>query len=259
MTPIKQLHVQRALLEVQQDILQEQLDMLRKEEYTALGEVITPYFEEIKSYGVDIDVHRSAVYFKALHPEKGYKEELFKIYMQENWKEEDPAFGGMELSYYTTTTKVSDSWQMNRLVLLGQVATLTYEHGDAIIAGMNAVCESFNDQYNALYKEKRIVQKDIRDIDTNITTIKRQAVSDLLHGEGIKFTKGVNVDLKYKYSPRITQIKIKEVSKSGKRATVQCILAYGEHVYTEENCILDRIIDQVFYYYKDIAEELLPQ
>lgn len=259
MNTLRELELQRALLLDQELAIDLKLDAVRKQEYDAIREFVTPYFEDIKSSGIDIEVTRSAIYFKTQHPEKGYNEELFKIYMQENWSSQDPAFKGMEISYYTTTTNANDAWQVNRLVLLGQLATVVYEYHDEIVAGMNKVCESFQQAYRALYKEKRVLDEAKTEIKNNKLAVQTQVVTDLMKGDGVKFITGKNVDLKHNYCPRVVSLKFESFSKSGKTATVGFVLAYGEHVYKEEKCNVEKIIDQVIYYYKDIAEELLPQ
>jgi hypothetical protein len=83
-----------------------------------------------------------------------------------------------------------------------------------------------------------------------------------LKNDRVEFTKGVEVQLKYNYTPRIISIKLVDFSKSGKKATAVFMFAHGGSISREENCSVESIVEQVAHYYpnfaKDTKEELLP-
>ncbi len=51
--------------------------------------------------------------------------------------------------------------------------------------------------------------------------------------------------MKYGFEPRITKLKLIDVSKSGKKATAVFELALGYHTSREENVNVERIVNQV--------------
>ena len=102
----------------------------------------------------------------------------------------------------------------------------------------------------------------ISDIDVRIRQLTKERVEFDLKNDRVEFTEGRNIDLKYNYSPRVISIKLIDLSKSGKKATVVFQFAHGGSISREENCSVEKIVDQVAFYYpnyaKDTKEELLP-
>ena len=106
----------------------------------------------------------------------------------------------------------------------------------------------------------------IGDIDVRIRQLIKERVEfELIGGistDGISFTKAVEVQLKYNYTPRVLSIKLIDFSKSRKKATAVFEFAHGGHTSREENCSVESIVEQVAHYYpnfvEDTKEELLP-
>jgi hypothetical protein len=78
------------------------------------------------------------------HPDYSYKKELFSLYLRENWrfdeKENKKSYTGIDLSYYTTSTKGVDAWELKRLRMLGDLAEIVLKKHDEIVdAANNAV------------------------------------------------------------------------------------------------------------------------
>ena len=234
-------------------------------EQNAVRDALLPFFEDF-SDEVEVTASRGSVYFKMDHPDYSYKKELFNLYLRENWNysegESKKAFKGVDLSYYTTQTKGEDLWELNRLFLLGKVAGVVRWNQDEIVDAANQAVASFKQEYEVAHQLQNMISTAIRDIDVRIKELIKERVIFELNTNGVVFTKGVGVQLKYNYIPTIESIRLIDVSKSGKKAIAVFQFAHGGSISREENCSVESIVDQVAHYFpnfaKDTKEELLP-
>ncbi len=74
---------------------------------------------------------------------------------------------------------------------------------------------------------------------------KEQSMKALFSEEGLTFENPTYIQMKYGFEPRITKLKLIDVSKSGKKATAVFELALGYHTSREENVNVERIVNQV--------------
>lgn len=235
-------------------------------EQNAVRDALLPFFDDF-SDEVEVTALRGSIYFRMDHPEYSYKKELFNLYLRENWNysegESKKAFNGVDLSYYTTQTKGENLWELNRLFLLGKVAGVIRWKQEEIVEAANKVIASFKEEYKVAYQLQGMIRTAIDDIDVRIKKLIRERVEFDLKNDGVEFTEKVGIDFKYNYSAKIQALKLSNISKSGKTADV--IFNYDEgdgFRYTENNCSVEKIVDQVAFYYpnfaKDTKEELLP-
>jgi hypothetical protein len=194
------------------------------------------------------------------HPDYSYKKELFNIYLRENWNfdEKKQSFNGVDLSYYTTSTKGVDSWELKRLQLLGVVAEIVLNHQERMLLRVNNVVLPFKEEYNRVYDQMNLIGQAIRELDIKITAVKKERIEFDLRNEGITFGVGCNIQLKFNYSPYIKSIKLIELSKSGKKGTAVFEFQSG-HSSREENCNVNSIIDQVLGFAKNIVQPVLAE
>ena len=230
-------------------------------EQNAVRDALLPFFADFNE-GVTVEVHRGSVYFKMAHPDYSYLKELFNLYLREDWNEDGPAFKGVDLSYYTTSTKGDDLWELERLFLLGKLAGVVRWKQDEIVDAANKAVAGFKEEYRVAYQLQNMIKTAIGDIDVRVRQLIKQKVEFDLKNDRVEFTKGVEVQLKYNYTPRIISIKLIDFSKSGKKATAVFLFAHGGSISREENCSVESIVEQVAHYYpnfaKDTKEELLP-
>lgn len=261
MTRISLLEDQKAILTAKKEALEDKKGDIYVREQQAVSDTLLPFFSEFDQE-VEVEVTRGAVYFKMAHPNYTYKKELFTIYLRENWNfdEEEPkqSFDGVDLNYYTTSTRGIDKWELKRLQLLGVVAEIVLEYQDDILDSVNTTVLPFKVEFAEVFKELREVGDEIRGVESLITLLEKEKIEWDLKNEGVEFVKGVSIQLKYSYTPTIKSIKLIDLSKSGKKCTAQFILQHGSSLYTEHNCSVANIVDQVHYNSKKIAKmELL--
>ena len=267
MTRIQVLQDARAEWVEKNIAAKEAIDEIYVREQNAVRDALLPFFADF-SDEVEVTASRGSVYFKMNHPDYSYKKELFNLYLRENWNfseegEGRKTFNGVDLSYYTTTTKGGDLWELNRLFLLGKVAGVVRWNQDEIVDAANKVIASFKEEYKVAYQLQNMISTAINDIDVRIKKLIRERVEFDLKNDRVEFTKKVCIDFKYNYSGNIQVLKLSNISKSGKTADV--VFKYNEddeRTFTENNCNVETIVNQVAHYYpnfaKDTKEELLP-
>ena len=254
MTRISLLEDQRAIFTTQKEELEKQRGDIYVREQQAMSDALAPFFSDFTPE-VEIEVLRGSIYFKMAHPDYSYKKELFNVYLVENWNfdEKKQSFNGVDLSYYTTSTKGVDSWELKRLQLLGAVAEIVLEHQDRILDRVNHAVLPFKAEYDEVYNQMRLVNQAIGELDTKINSIQKEYIESDLKNEGVTFDKGMHIQLKYNYDPYIKFIKLTNFSKSGKKATAVFELVNYDREYKEENVNVEKVINQVFSCQKYIS------
>jgi hypothetical protein len=259
MTRISLLEDQKAIFTAQREELENKRSDIYVREQEAISDALSPFFSDFTPE-VEIEVLRGSVYFRMAHPDYSYKKELFNIYLRENWnyEEKDKSFNGVDLSYYTTSTKGVDSWELKRLQLLGVVAEIVLNHQERMLLRVNNVVLPFKEEYNRVYDQMNLIGQAIRELDIKITAVKKERIEFDLKNGGITFGVGCNIQLKFNYSPYIKSIKLVELSKSGKKGTAVFEFQSG-HSSREENCNVNSIIDQVLGFAKNITQSVLAE
>jgi len=230
-------------------------------EQNAIKDALLPFFEDF-SEGVEVQVLRGSVYFKMFDPQRGYNKEIFSLYLKEDWSG-DRAFKAVDISYYTTSTSGENAWELKRLRLLGKVAEVVEDNQFSILHAANKVTPAFKEEYEAAYQLQNMINTAINDIDVRIRQLIRERVVFDLNNGGVEFTRKVCIDFKYNYSANIQALKLSNISKSGKTADVVFNYDEGDNFrFTENNCNVEKIVDQVAHYFpnfaKDTKKELLP-
>ena len=260
MTRIQVLRDARAEWVEKSTTAKETISEIYAREQNAVKDALLPFFVGF-SPDAFIEVTRGSVYFKMFDPQRAYNKEIFSLYLREDWSG-DKSFKAVDLSYYTTSTSGVDEWELKRLRMLGDLAEIVLKKQDKIVDAANKALSSFKEEYEVAYQLQNMISTAISDIDVRIRQLIKERVEFDLKNDRVEFTEGRNIDLKYNYSPRVISIKLIDFSKSGKKATVVFQFAHGGSISREENCSVEKIIDQVAFYYpnyaKDTKEELLP-
>ena len=260
MTRIKILQDARAEWVEKSTTAKEAISEIYAREQNAVKDALLPFFVGF-SPDAYIDVQRGSVYFKMFDPQRGYNKDIFSLYLKEDWSG-DKSFKAVDLSYYTTSTSGVDEWELKRLRMLGDLAEIVLKKQGEIVDAANKALSSFKEEYEVAFQLQNMISTAISDIDVRIRQLTKERVEFDLKNDRVEFTEGRNIDLKYNYSPRVISIKLIDLSKSGKKATVVFQFAHGGSISREENCSVEKIVDQVAFYYpnyaKDTKEELLP-
>ena len=258
MTRISLLEDQRAIFTAQKEELENKRADIYVREQQAISDALLPFFSEFTPE-VEIEVLRGSVYFKMAHPDYSYKKELFNLYLRENWGDDlVKSFKGIDLGYYSTSTKGDDSWELKRLQLLGVIAEIILNHQERMLLRVNNVVIPFKEEYSRVFNQMNLVGKAIRELDIKISSFKKERIEFDLKSEGITFGVGCNIQLKFNYTPYIKSIKLIDLSKSGKKGTAVFEFQSG-HSSREENCNVNSIVDQVLGFAKNITQSVLAE
>jgi hypothetical protein len=248
MTRVQILEDQKAIFTAQKVELENKRGDIYVREQKAMSDALLPFFSDFPKE-VEIEVLRGSVYFKMAHPELSYKKELFNIYLRENWEfdgeENKKSFKGVDLSYYSTSTKGIDSWELKRLQLLGKLAEVVEDNSFSMLHAVNNIVLPFKEEYDRVYEQMNLVGKAIRDLDEKISAFSKEKIAFDLMNEGIQFNTGMGIQLKFNYAPVVLSIKLIDLSKSGKKGTAVFKWAQGGSESREENINVSSIIDQV--------------
>jgi hypothetical protein len=258
MTRLNLLEDQKAILTVNKELLEEKRRDIYVREQAALGEALAGFYGVFPE-DVEVEVTRGSVYFKMAHPEYSYKKELFTLYLRDNWNEDGRAFKGIDLSYYTTSTKGVDAWELKRLQMLGTIAGIIHEKHDEVVDAANNAVNAFKEEYAAVYAEMNEVGSEIRGVEQLITFLIKEKIEMDLKGQGVDFEKGRQIQLKWNYSPNVVSIRLTDVSKSGKTCTAVFKWAHGGNASQEEKVNVDSIIDQVYGLRENIVQHTLAE
>ena len=245
MTRIQVLEEQKAVFTTQKNELEEARDEIYKRKEQAMSDALIPYFEGFTP-DVDIEVTRGSIYFKMDHSELNRRKELFTLYLRERYSEEGKKYSGVDLSYYTTSTKGENTWELKRLQLLGRVAEILEDQQGLIVDTANEVASKFKEEFSEVYGKMNVVGNSIRDLNNQIREIQKQIKKiELFSEEGLVFEKPINVQFKASFSPRISNLKLTEIAKSGKTAIAVFTFSHGDYVSREERVSIEKVISQV--------------
>ena len=258
MTRLNLLEDQKAILTVNKELLEEKRRDIYVREQKALGDALAGFYGVFPE-DVEVEVTRGSVYFKMAHPEYSYKKELFTLYLRDNWDEDGRAFKGIDLSYYTTSTKGDNSWELRRLQMLGKIAEVIEDQHGLIVDAANNAVNAFKEEYAAVYKEMNELGSEIRGVEDLIRIVLKEKIEKDLKGEGVTFEKGRQIGLKWNYTPNVINIKLVDLSKSGKKGTAVFTFAHGGITSREENVNVSSIIDQVYGLRENIVQHTLAE
>ena len=261
MTRLNLLEDQKAILEAKKEVLENKRGDIYVREQQAISDALLPFFVGFSPYA-SIEVQRGSVYFKADHPEVKYKKELFNLYLREDYDFENSkkSYKGVDLSYYTTSTRGVDEWELRRLRMLGDLADIVLKEQDNIVDAANNAVESFKAEYAQVYKEMQEIGSEIRGVEQLITFLEKEKIEmDLKDYQGVDFEKGRNIQLKFNYSPNVVSIRLTDISKSGKTGTAVFKWAHGGNASQEEKVNVSSIVDQVHGLRNNIVQRTLAE
>jgi hypothetical protein len=245
MTKIQVLEEQQAVFTTQKNELEE----VRSEIYTrkeqAMSNALLPYFEGFHPDAY-IEVIRGSIYFKMDHPELDRRKELFTLYLRERYFEKGQRYDGVDLSYYTTSTKGDDEWELKRLKILGDAAEVVLKRQHDLVDTANNTSNLFKEEFERSYDQMNLINKGIGELTDRINILKSEAVlTKLSSEEGVVFDISQHIELKRTYCPKLNRIRIIEVK--GKTCTVEIEIGSG-YKTTETRVNITSLVSQVKHY-----------
>jgi hypothetical protein len=164
MTQMEALEEMKQVFTTQKNELEEARSEIYTRKEQAMSDALFPYFEGFNP-DVYIEVTRGSIYFKMDHSELSYRKELFTLYLRERYFEEGQRYDGVDLSYYTTSTKGDDEWELKRLRILGDAAEVVLKRQHDIVDTANYTSNLFKDEFKRSYDQMNLINKGIRELD----------------------------------------------------------------------------------------------
>ena len=246
MTKVQTLQSEITVLESQVQAIRSQ----RWEAEQAFNEKLTTnmskFFRGVVCEDIVVTATSHSISFKMLD-ERDYLKDIFQIYLRENYtRERELPYKGIELSYYTTGA--GSEFELIRLENLGRVASVVKGMSSEILEKVNTLAIEFNTEIKekGFYKQISELEKQISDANSQIRQIqKEEAKAKILSEEGLTFEKARSVQMKFNYTPRITKLKLVDMNAKGTRAKAVFTFSHGDHVSSEENVNVQKILEQV--------------
>jgi hypothetical protein len=208
-------------------------------------DTFSKYFDTILSEEVSVKIRNNYIYFEMKDEGSDWMKEIFSIDFRETYsfKEDTDRFSNASLSYYTTST--NSDFELIRLENLGRVAGMFRNSKQELVNKANEIALKYKKELNekGFAKDRYALESLLRDTNGKISVIKRLQKRDELFNQGLSFEKGRYVKLKSDFEPKISSLKLLDVSKSGKRANVEyTYFNNNERSFVEENVSVDRLL-----------------
>ena len=209
----------------------EELEVAIKQHQQFLDEVAEPKFTEtaanffngFSSKDVTLKVSSSGRSISFLRPEAGssYDKELMSLYVREDWNTGE--LEKIDTSVYSTSD--NSLFELERLQLVGEVASILIDFQDDILAALNQCRESLKDEKKALRDTRSLLEQEINSLEAEINGIFLDAAEEKLNSEeGMVFDKKYRGAVDVAWDHRINGIRrARIVSKttSDKSATLE--------------------------------------
>jgi len=210
------------------DVLKAKRRKVEEAKTDELSRMYLKYFGECLVNDDTIEVSDTYVYFKRFDSEYNYHKEMLSISVRpKSWRDDEA--DSIETSFYSTNA--NSEFELNRMVLIGNVGRVILDFQDDIIAEYNSIRASFKDEISNLRKEIWDLEKVSRDLNSEINTIEYDALMDQIDKDGIEFKVDEenlyqlpNLDIRFDWNVRyIKKIKVTDKTKSGKSADIELV------------------------------------
>jgi len=206
--------------------LEEKRENVRSDKTDALSRMYMQYFGDCLVNDDTIEVSDTYVYFKRFNPDYNYHKELISISVRPtSWRNDEA--DSIETSFYSTSS--TDDFELNRMIMIGNVGQVILDFKDDIIAGYNSVQDEFKDKLSELNKEIWALEQKVREMNSEIDTIEKNALMKKVETDGIEFKvdeenlyRLPDLDIRFDWNIKgIRKVKVLGKTKSGKSADIE--------------------------------------
>lgn len=188
--------------------------------------IVDKYFNDFTSEDIytKVSTDGETITFLRPHVDYNYDKDVMDLRLRTDWKTGEIT----EVSTSVYSTSDNSLWELERLQLVGQVASVLIDYTDDLIAEISSFKEEIAEESKALRKVVYAIQKDIHDCNDQINAMYLLQAETNLHGDGLVFdkTKKASLDLRFDHTLRnINSAKILSKTTSGKSCDIE-IQAY---------------------------------
>lgn len=236
----------------QKEVLE--LDTKRREVEQAANDEFTKMFKkyfgecltrtELSTLEDKIEVDENRCYFKRFDTEANYYKELISIRIAyKNWKEQEG--DSIETSFYSTSD--NSEFELNRMIMIGNIAQIILDFQDDIIAEFNSIKDNFKGEVSELNQKVWDLEKRIRDMKSEVSSIEDRDLMKKVEKEGIEFEVDESklyrlpgLDIRWDWTvEQIKKIKVTDKTKSGKSANVELTCLYKTWDSVKQEYVLE--------------------
>ena len=197
--------------------------------------IVDKYFNDFTNEEIYTKVSNDGetITFLRPHVDYNYPKDLMDLRLNTDWKTGE--ITDVRTSVYSTSD--NSVWELERLQLVGQVASVLIDYKDDFMAEMMSFKEACKKESKAVRQVGYDIEKDIRECNKEIHRMQTEAAEKLLNGEGLVFTdKLASVDISWNNNVRrVRKARIVGKTPSGKSADLEVTTTYGDN---EENVYL---------------------
>ena len=197
--------------------------------------IVDKYFNDFSNEEIYTKVSNDGelVTFLRPHVDYNYPKDLMDLRLRTDWKT------GEVTDVHTSVYSTSDNsvWELERLQLVGQIASILIDYKDDFMAEMMSFKEACKKESKAVRQVGYDIEKDIRECNKEIDRMHTEAAEELLNGKGLEFgTKLASVDVSWNNNVRrVSKARIVGKTPSGKSADLEVTTTYGDN---QENVYL---------------------
>ena len=233
---------------------QEFLDKVAEPKFT---EAATNFFNGFSSEDIIVKVSSSgrAITFLRPQAELSYDKELMTLHVRDSW--ETGELEKIDTSVYSTSD--NSLFELERLQLVGEVASTLIDFEDDIRAALNQCRVSLLDEKKALRDARSVLEQELNSLEAKVNSMFLGAAEEKLNSEeGMVFDKEGRgtVDVAWDYTIRgIKKARILSKTASGKSATLELTNESrdpkeGDIVSTFKNVRMSNV-DVLLYQFRD--------
>jgi len=233
-----------AALEVQIKDVKRERAVVTLNKNLAVGELIESYFTPFKEATIRVSGETATFYGV---DEDGREKEIFNLYFYSRYQM-DPE---LKLSYYSSSSQ--SIFELDRLILLGKMARIVKERGETIIKEILEVSKGYSNRLSELFGIEDKYQKEISAYNRENLNSKKVEIRKALLSKGITFSSSREIQLKFNQVPYMKELRIENISASGKTGRVVYLDNWG-YSRIEEKVNVEKVVDQVTSLHTFIAE-----
>lgn len=176
--------------------------------------------------GVKVDVDDRRIQFTRPKEGSSWDQELFYVWMDEDYRSEEDRYKSLRIGYYTTS--LFDQWENERLVMLGRLAYVFLHHKDQMLERVNVVMGEYAPTLSELYKEKWKLEAIQRDVDEKLRKEKLAGFHDRLRTDGLTYDR-MTVDFLKRFDRYHNVVRAKVIPTEGKTVNVQLTVTHWDN------------------------------
>lgn len=191
----------------------------------------------------DVNIKADYTYgveFRRKRDDETYLTNIFTLYFRNNYSTGEAQ--DVELNYYTTGC--TTEFELNRLILLGEVAKVVKNESDVIVDEVNRIIRSYSSRMTLLIRNIAEAVEALRKIRVEEKEAEKEVLREKLEN-GITFENYLRVDLKKSFSVKSNFFKV-ERPVEGKKTTKVTYLI-NAYIMTEERVNYESFVNELFY------------